>query len=278
MVNLSGVGTPITYREDNEVLAPVEAWRAERWKTVREPETAQERQILADWLGHRGREEVLGIVGTGAYALSHFEMDMEWRHLISDHIAEECGHGWNFMRFADRLDPSKDHRLPDPEFTGRFGIEPRLAHEQLVRRDFLSYLIAGNLWIYGHVTASVRRLGINVPEVGHWQRTEQGVGEREHHYYALQKIHDTVWELIGRYGETAVRRRIAEIDAQALNARSRTLWDPPTRDFLVRHLGCSLEMAPYFMAWREYLYLNVLGFPPEPVTIREWPQGVPLFT
>ena len=34
-------------------------------------------------------------------------------------------------------------------------------------------------------------------------------------------------------------------------------------------------MAPLFFAWREYLYLNVLGLRPEPVPIKEWPAGVP---
>jgi hypothetical protein len=36
-----------------------------------------------------------------------------------------------------------------------------------------------------------------------------------------------------------------------------------------------IENVKKFPAWREYLYLNVLGFPPEPVYIENWPAEIP---
>jgi hypothetical protein len=275
MANIEGVGTPITYSEDNAVQRRIREWRDRRWEQVRQPSNDQERLLLADWLGFRGRDEIVGIVGAATYAYTHFDMDMEWRRILSEHIEEECGHGWNFIQLGNKLDPTKDHTKPDPEFENRYQLGRRWNHWALITRDFLSYLFAGNLWIYGHVTATCRLPIISDERVVHYQRTDQLAGEEQHHYRALQKIHDHVWELIDRYGEAPVRKRIAEIDAEALNNNSRTLWDPPTRDFLLEHLGCTLEMTPMFFAWREYLYLNVLGFPPEPVTIREWPAGLP---
>jgi len=275
MPNLAGVGTPITYSEDNPILRPIRAWRENRWSQMRPPKDDAERRLLADWLGFRGRDEMVGIVGAGTYAYTHFDLDMEWRRILSEHIEEECGHGWNFIQLANELDPSKDHSRPDPEFETRWNLGRRWNHWAIITRDFLSYLFAGNLWVYGHVTASCRFPIVSDDRVIHYQRTDQLAGEEHHHYRALQKIHDTVWELIDRYGESALRKRIAEIDAEALNNNSRTIWDPPTRDFLVGQLGCSLEMAPLFFAWREYLYQNVLGWDPEPATIKEWPVGVP---
>jgi len=278
LANLAGVGTPITYTEDNPILNRIKEWRKKRWGQVREPQNDAERVLIADWLGYRGRREAGpdGTVGAATHAYTHLEMDLQWRHLLSEHIAEECSHGWSFVQLADKIDPSKDHSKPDPAFVEKYGLGARNNHGAIIRRDFLSFIFAGNPWVYGHVTASVRLPGITTPEVVHYQRTSQLAGEEEHHYHMLQKIHDTVWELIDGYGEFAIRRRIAEIDEEALNNNSRTIWDPPTREFLVNQLGGSLEMAPLFPAWREYLYLNVLGWEPEPVTIKEWPAGVPL--
>jgi hypothetical protein len=39
--------------------------------------------------------------------------------------------------------------------------------------------------------------------------------------------------------------------------------------------AAALENMQKFPEWREYLYLNVLGFPPEPVYIENWPQEIP---
>jgi len=274
VADLRDVGTPITYTEDNDLLRGVRAWRSERMASAHEPRDDAERLLLAGWLGYRGREEIREIVGAANYAMAHFDMDMEWRHMIADHIAEECSHGWNFIQLANKLDSSRDH-TKDDDFAQRYGLEDRAGHRRLLQRDFLSYLFAGNLWVYGHVTASCRIPLLSSRPVVHYQVTDQLAGEEEHHFVILQKIHDYVWELIDRYGESYVRKRIAETDAEALDNRSRSLWDPPTREFLLKHMGCSLEMAPLFFAWREYMYLNVLGFPPEPVTIREWPAGLP---
>ncbi|HEX6510787.1 MAG TPA: hypothetical protein VF157_00690 [Chloroflexota bacterium] len=275
MSNLAGVGTPITYSEDNDIQAAIRSWRKAYLAKSHPPRDQAERTLLADWFGFRGRDEIMGIVGSAAYALSHFDLDIDWRVLLAEHIEEETGHGWNFIRFGDRLDPSKDHRLPDPEFERKYGLGSRSNHLAILRRDFLSYLIAGNLWVYGHVTASCRHPLIVDQEVLRWQEEQQGPGEQAHHYHALQKLHDYVWDQIERYGFEYVQKRVAEIDQEALNNNSRTIWDPPTRDFLVNHLECSLEMAPLFFEWRRYLYLNVLGWEPEPATVKDWPAGVP---
>ena len=275
MPNLAGVGTRITYSEENEILQTVRNWRKQYLANAHPPRSDAQRILLADWLGFRGRDEIHGIVGSAAYALSHFELDIDWRVLLAEHIEEETGHGIAFIRFGDKLDPSKDHRLPDPAFEQKYGLGGRSNHLAILKRDFLSYLIAGNLWVYGHVTASCRHPLIVDPELARWQSEQQGPGEQEHHYHALQKLHDYVWALIDRYGEFAVRKRVAEIDQEALNNNSRTIWDPPTRDFLVSHLECSLEMAPLFFAWREYMYENVLGWTAEPATIKDWPADVP---
>jgi hypothetical protein len=275
MANLAGVGTPITYTEDNDILETVREWRKRLQADVHPPRNDAERVLLADWLGFRGRDEVVGICGAAAYALSHFELDIDWRVMLAEHLEEETGHGITFIRFGDKLDPSKDHRQPDRAFEEKYGLGFRSNHSSLLKRDFLTYLIAGNLWVYGHVTASCRGPLISDPELRRWQVEQQGPGEREHHYHALQMLHDYVWSQIERYGEQAIRTRIAEIDQEAMNNNSRTLWDPPTRDFLVNHLECSLDMAPLFFEWRRYLYLNVLGWEREPAVIREWPAGVP---
>lgn len=275
MADIRGTGKPITYSEENPILDRVRSWRNKRMEQAHEPRDAAERTLLAGWMGYRGREEILEIVGAASYALSHFDMDMEWRHLIADHIAEECGHGWNFIQLGNKLDPATDHAQDDPAFAERYALAGRPGHRRILQRDFLSYLFAGNLWVYGHVTASARFPLLSSRPIVHYQVTDQLAGEEQHHYVILQKIHDYVWDLIEHYGEAPVRQRIGEIDAEALNNRSRTIWDPPTRDFLLKHMECSLEMAPLFLDWREYLYLNVLGFEPEPVTIREWPAGIP---
>ena len=68
---------------------------------------------------------------------------------------------------------------------------------------------------------------------------------------------------------------LSQIDAKALNSNSRTIFDPPRRDFLRKHINVPHENVTKFPAWREYLSLNVLGFPPEPVYIEAWPEEVP---
>jgi len=98
---------------------------------------------------------------------------------------------------------------------------------------------------------------------------------RGHHNAILQKLHDYIWELIEKEGEEPVRRRIAEIDAKALNSRCWTIFDPPRREFLRKTFNVPAENVKKFPEWREYLCLNVLGFPPEPVVIANWPEDVP---
>ena len=98
---------------------------------------------------------------------------------------------------------------------------PRVEHAALMRRDFLSYLIAGNLWPYGHLTAvTIQGILITTPKVLDFEDAVVQAEERGHHDAALQKIHDYVWQLIERYGEEPIRKRIAEIDAAVAERRS----------------------------------------------------------
>ena len=56
-----------------------------------------------------------------------------------------------------------------------------------------------------------------------------------------------------------------------------TLWPGsplPRRDFLRKYYDVPLENAGKFFEWRRYLYLNVLGWEPEPVTIKDWPREI----
>jgi hypothetical protein len=278
MADIRGVGTPITYSDDNPISAWVDDLRRQRNALKREPRDQAERELLGRWLGYRGRGELETIVGSAAHAYSHFggELDSEWRYILADHMRTESGHGWGYIRQGDAIDPSRDHALPDPEFAAQHGLGPNLPHLQLMQRDFLSYLIAGNLWPYGHVTAAtIQSIVITTPKVLDFEARVVEAEERGHHDAALQKLHDYVWQLIEHYGEEPIRRRIAEIDAAALNSGSRTIFDAPRREFLRKHFQVPVENVTRFPAWREYLYLNVLGFPPEPVYITTWPKDVP---
>jgi hypothetical protein len=145
-----------------------------------------------------------------------------------------------------------------------------------MKHDFLSYLIAGNLWAYGTVTAhTIQNIIITTPRVLDFETRVVEAEERGHHDAALQKLHDYVWQLIDRYGEAPIRKRIAEIDEAALNCGSRVIFHPPWRDFLRQYFDAPIENATRFLEWREYLYLNVLGFPPEPVQLKHWPKDLP---
>ncbi|HWP28817.1 MAG TPA: hypothetical protein VNM50_04695 [Chloroflexota bacterium] len=278
MTDIRGVGKRITYSENNPAAEWVRNLRRERDKLKREPRNDEERILLARWLGYRGRDELECIVGSAAYAYTHFaaELDSEWRYILADHMGTEAGHGWGYIRLADQIDPSRDHSQPDPEFSEQYGVYPSQAHAALMRRDFLSYLFAGNLWPYGPVTAAtIQSILITTPQVLDFERRVVEAEERGHHDAALQKIHDYVWQLIDRYGEAYVRKRIAEIDEAALNAGSRIIFDPPRRDFLRKYFDVPLENTTRFLEYREYLYLNVLGFPPEPIYIKTWPKEIP---
>jgi hypothetical protein len=275
MADIRGVGKTITYSDDNPISKWVEELREKRKAQKREPKNDAERELMAQWFGFRGRAELDEIVGSACYACSHFEMDPEWRYLLADHIRTEAGHGWGYIQQANAAYPSRDHSQPDVEFERRYGIMPRVEYQKLLRRDFLSYLIGGNLWPYGHCTAATRGVQITLPRVQEFERTVVHAQEREHHGAILQKLHDYIWQLIEEYGEAPIRRRIAQIDAQALNNRSRTVFDPPTREFLKKHFAVTTENVSKFPEWRGYLYLNVLGFPPEPVFVANWPQEIP---
>jgi hypothetical protein len=276
MSDIRGKGKPITYRDDNPISEWIEDFRRKRNSQKREPKDAAERELLGRWLGYRGRGELKTIVGSACYAYSHFDMDFEWRYLLADHIRTEAGHGWGYIRQANALNPGRDHAQSDPEFERQHGLTPRVEHMELMQRDFLSYLIAGNLWPYGHCTAAtIQSTLITTPKVLDFEERVVHAEERGHHDAILQKLHDYVWELIEEYGEAPIRRKIAEIDAKALNSNSRTVFDPPRRDFLRKHFNVPVENVRKFPDWREYLYLNVLGFPSEPVFIAAWPEEIP---
>ena len=188
----------------------------------------------------------------------------------------EAGHGWGYIKQGDLVDPSVDHSKPDADFSREYGVYPRHDHWEVMTRDFLSYLIAGNLWPYGHITAStIQSIVVTTPKVLDFEERVVHAEERGHHDAALQKLHDYVWGLIERYGESSVRKRIAEIDAAALNSGSRICFDPPRRDFLQKYFDVPVENASRFYDWRRYLYLNVLGWEPEAVHINDWPKEVP---
>jgi hypothetical protein len=279
MPNLAGVGTKITYSEDNPVTVYIENLRRQREQAKREPKNDEERKLLARWMAYRGRDELECIVGAACYAYTHFasEIDSEWRLLLADHIRTEAGHGWGYIQQGNALDPSYDHAAPDPEFAEEHGLTPRVEHAALQQRDFLSFLIAGNLWPYGHVTAvSIANIKITTPKILDFEERVVHAEERGHHDAALQKLHDYVWGLIERYGEAPIKKRIAEIDAASLNSRSRTVFDPPRREFLRKYFDVPVENASRFFEWRKYLYNNVLGWDPEPVTIKTWPEEVPV--
>ena len=276
MGDIRGVGKPITYSDDNPISAWVEEFRKKRNAQKREPKDADERELVARWLGYRGRGELRVIVGSACYAYSHFDMDYELRYLLADHIRTEAGHGWGYIQQANLLDPGRDHAQPDPEFERRHGLKPSMDFIESMKRDFLSYLIGGNLWPYGHCTAAtIQSILITTPRVLDFEERVVHAEERGHHDAILQKLHDYVWELIEQYGEAPIRKKIAEIDAQALNSGSRVIFDPPRREFLRKHFSAPIENVVKFPAWREYLYLNVLGFPPEPVVIETWPEEIP---
>jgi len=276
MADIRGVGEKITYSDDNPISEWVEELRAKRGSQKREPKDDAERELLGRWLAYRGRDELENIVGSACYAYSHFEMDPEWRLLLADHIRTEAGHGWGYIQQGNALNAKRDHTKADPDFEREHGLLPRVEHHKLMKRDFLSYLIAGNLWPYGHCTAAtIQSILITTPKVLDFEERVVHAEERGHHNAILQKLHDYVWQLIDEYGEQPIRKRIAEIDAKALNSCSRTIFDPSRRGFLCKHFNVPLENVKKFPDWRDYLYLNVLGFPSEPVVIRNWPEQVP---
>src|SRR5881227_273514 len=116
MPNLEGVGTPISYSEDNPVSNWMENLRKQRDAVKREPKDDAERKLLARWMGHRGRDELESTVGSACYACSHFEMDSEWRYFLADHIGTEAGHGWGYIRQVNAIDSRRDHARFDSDF------------------------------------------------------------------------------------------------------------------------------------------------------------------
>src|SRR5712692_7550099 len=105
MPNLAGVGTQISYSDDNPIEHWMDGLRKSRDSVKREPGNDKERQLLARWLAYRGRDELEGIVGAACYAYSHFgvELDSEWRLLLADHIRTEAGHGWGYIKQGDAV-------------------------------------------------------------------------------------------------------------------------------------------------------------------------------
>src|SRR5438445_10889768 len=134
MADIRGVGKKITYSEDNPVTASLEEFRKQRNAVKREPKDDAERERLARWLGHRGRDELESTVGSACYACSHFEMDSEWRYFLADHIGTNAGHGWGDIRHANAIDSRRDHAPPDSDFARPYCLLPRSADHRLVQR------------------------------------------------------------------------------------------------------------------------------------------------
>jgi hypothetical protein len=202
-------------------------------------------------------------VGEACYAYSHFEMDCEWRYFLADHIRTEAGHGWGYIRQADAIDPRRDHSRPDPDFEHQYGLLPRVEHHRLQQRDLLSYIISGNLWPYGHCTAaSIQSIQITTPKVLDFEERVVHAGEREHHFTEDSRLclgtHRAIWRMADPAQDRRNRRQ----------SRPRTVFDPPRREFLRKYFNVPLENVRKFSEWREYLYLNVLGFPLSPFTSR----------
>jgi hypothetical protein len=278
MADLRGVGKPITYEDDNPLTQWTDELRRQRNAQKREPQDQAERELLGRWMGFRGRWELEHIVAAGCYAYVHFadDLDTEWRFLLADHIRSEAGHGVGYVKQGDLIDPSRDHSLPDPEFAAQYGLAPRTAHFELQKRDFLTYLFAGNNWPYGlFLATTISGIKLFTPRVRDFEEQVVHAEERGHHNAMLQKYHDYVWQQIEEHGEATIRQRIAAIDRESLNAGSYIPFYPPWRSFLQQYLDAPLDSTARFFEWREYLYLNVLGFPPEPVEIKHWPAEIP---
>src|SRR5262249_4951046 len=210
MADIKGVGKKITYSEDNPITAELEEFRKKRDAVKREPKDDEERERLARWLRHRGRDEPETTVGTACYASSHFEMDCEWRYFLAEHIGTEAGHGGGSSRQAKPIAPPRHHRPADHQYGRQYGLTPRFEHHQIMKRDFLSYIFSGNLWPYGHCTAvSIQSIQITTPKLLDFEERVVHAEERSHHDAILQKIHDYVWGLIEVYGEGPIRARIA---------------------------------------------------------------------
>ena len=62
MADLCGVGKPITYSDDNPVSNWIEELRKKLNAQKRKPKDDTERELLARWLGYRGRDELENIV------------------------------------------------------------------------------------------------------------------------------------------------------------------------------------------------------------------------
>jgi hypothetical protein len=278
MADLRGVGKPITYEDDNPLTQWTDELRRQRNAQKREPQDQAERELLGRWMGFRGRWELEHIVAAGCYAYVHFadDLDTGWRFLLADHIRSEAGHGVGYVKQGDLIDPSRDHSLPDPEFVAQYGLAPRTAHFELQKRDFLTYLFAGNNWPYGlFLATTISGIKLFTPRVRDFEEQVVHAEERGHHNAMLQKYHDYVWQQIEEHGEATIRQRIAAIDRESLNAGSYIPFYPPWRSFLQQYLDAPLDSTARFFEWREYLYLNVLGFPPEPVEIKHWPAEIP---
>ena len=64
-------------------------------------------------------------------------------------------------------------------------------------------------------------------------------------------------------------------ESEFIGEWTRKAFYQPRREFLRKYFNVPLENANKFHEWREYLYLNVLSFLPEPVYIETWPEETP---
>src|SRR5205809_429124 len=100
-------------------------------------------------------------------------------------------------QWTDNFRKQREKLKREPQFAEEYGLRRNIEHWELQTRDFLSYLIAGNMWPYGHCTAStIQSILITTPKVLDFEERVVHAEEQGHHDAALQKLHDTVWELI----------------------------------------------------------------------------------
>src|SRR5258707_5807344 len=104
MTDIRGVGKTITYSEDNPISAEIETLRKNRDNIKRAPKDDAERELLARWLAHRGRDELEITVGTACYAMTHFEMECEWSYLLAVQAGSDAGHACSSIRHAYAFD------------------------------------------------------------------------------------------------------------------------------------------------------------------------------
>jgi hypothetical protein len=125
-----------------------------------------------------------------------------------------------------------------------------------------------------HVTAaSIQSIQITTPKLLDFEERVVHAEERSHHDAILQKSTTTFGSRL-KLGEAPIRSASVRLSGKRFNSRPRTVFDPPRREFLRKYFNVPVENVGNFRMARVF-YLNVLGFPPEPVHIENWPAEIP---